>query len=84
MENTVSFQSIASSITDPRQQVKVLYPLDEVLLLCLCGVVSGCESFVDVALYGEEKLGFLRKLAPFEHGTPSHDTLSTVFRALDP
>ena len=36
----------------------MLYPLDEVLLLSLCGVVSGCESFVDVALYGEEKLGF--------------------------
>ncbi len=84
MENAVSFQSFATSITDPRQQVKVLYPLNEVLLLSLCGVVSGCESFVDVALYGEEKLGFLRRLAPFEHGIPSHDTLSTVFRAIDP
>ena len=62
----------------------MLYPLDEILLLSLCGVVSGCESFVDIALYGEEKSGFLRKLAPFEHGIPSHDTLSTVFRALDP
>ncbi len=54
-------------------------PLDEILLLSLCGVVSGCGSFVDVALYGEEKSGFLRK---FEHGIPSRDTLSTVFRAL--
>ncbi len=62
----------------------MLYPLDEILLLNLCGVVSGCGSFVDVALYGEEKLGFLRKLATFEHGIPSRDTLSTVFRAIDP
>ncbi len=62
----------------------MLYPLDGILLLSLCGVVSGCGSFVDVALYGEEKLGFLRKLATFEHGIPSRDTLSTVFRALDP
>ncbi len=84
MGNTVLFQSFASSISDPRQQAKVVYPLDEVLLLSLCGVVSGCESFVDVALYGEEKLGFLRTLAPFKHGIPSHDTLSAVFRALDP
>ncbi len=80
----MSFQSFVSAIADPRQQVKVLYPLDEILLLSLCGVVSGCESFVDIVVYGEEKLGFLRKLAPFEHGIPSHDTLSTVFRALDP
>ena len=34
-------------------------------------------------LYGEEKLGFLREPAPFEHGTPSRDTLSAVFRAPD-
>ena len=84
MENTVLFQSFASTISDPRQQTKVPYPLDEVLLLSLCGVVSGCGSFVDVALYGEEKPSFLRNLAPFEHGTPSRDTLSTVFRAPDP
>ena len=84
MENTVLFQSFASSISDPRQETKVLYPLDGILLSSLCGVVSGCGSFVDVALYGEEKSGFLRKLATFEHGIPSRDTLSTVFRALDP
>ncbi len=84
MENTVLFQSFASSISDPRQETKVLYPLDGIPLLSLCGVVSGCGSFVDVALYGEEKSGFLRKLATFEHGIPSRDTLSTVFRALDP
>ena len=68
----------------PRQQTKVLYPLDEILLLCLCGVVFGCESFVDIVEYGAEKLKFLRRLADFKHGIPSHDTLSTVFRALDP
>lgn len=84
LENSTSFQSLVSSLEDPRQQAKVMYPLDEILLLCLCGVVSGCESFVDIVEYGVEKLSFLRRLAGFEHGIPSHDTLSTVFRALDP
>lgn len=83
MEKATSFQSIASTLEDPRQQKKVIYPLDEILLLCLCGVLSGCESFVDIAEYGIEKRSFLHRLADFEHGTPSHDTLSTVFRALD-
>ena len=84
MANRRSFQSLVSTLEDPRQPAKVLYPLDEILLLCLCGVVSGCESFVDIVEYGAEKLKFLRRLADFEHGIPSHDTLSTVFRALDP
>ena len=61
------FQSFASSISDPRQETKVLYPLDGILLSSLCGVVSGCGSFVDVALYGEEKSGFLRNLARIIH-----------------
>jgi len=61
-----------------------MQPLDNILPPGLCGVVSGCEGFVDIALHGEEKLEFLRRPAPFENGIPSHDMLSAVFRALDP
>jgi len=84
MEIAASLQDLAESITDPRQQAKVMQPLDEILLPVLCGVVSGCEGFVDIALQGRGKPEFLRRPAPFENGIPSHDTLSAVFRALDP
>ncbi len=84
MKKSASFQSVMSAVPDPRQVWKVVYPLNEILLLSLCGTISGCESFVDIAEYGEEKLSFLRELAPFEDGIPSHDTLSTVFRQVDP
>jgi len=84
MENATSLQDPAESITDPRQRAKVIQPLDEILLPGLCGVVSGCEGFVDIALHGQERLEFLRRPAPFANGIPSHDTLSAVFRALDP
>lgn len=80
----LSFQSFMSDIPDPRQQSKVAYPLDEILLLCLSAVISGCDSFVEIAEYGDEKLDFLQELAIFKAGIPSHDTLSTVFRQLDP
>ena len=56
MSDSISFQSFISSLDDPRQSWKTGYPLDEVMLLSLCGVISGCENFVDIALYGEEKL----------------------------
>lgn len=78
-----AFQSLISDIDDPRQQAKVAYPLDEILVLCLCGVICGCDSFVDIAEFGEEKLEFLRTLLPFEAGISSHDTLSAVFRQLE-
>ena len=84
MENTLSFQSVIATLDDPREAHKVRYPLDEIMLLSLCATLSGCETFVDIAHYGEEKLEFLRTLSAFENGTPSHDTLCNVFRALDP
>lgn len=83
MREIVSFDSFMADVPDCRQAGKVAYPLNELLLLCLCAVISGCENFVDIAEYGAEKQEFLRELAAFEHGAPSHDTLSTVFRHLD-
>src|SRR5712691_8191728 len=71
-------------VPEPRQKAKVLYPLPELLLCCLVGVLCGAEGWVEVEEYGEAKLDFLRRFLPFDHGIPSHDTFSDVFNALDP
>jgi hypothetical protein len=34
----------------------VIYPLDEMLLLCLLAVLAGAETFVNVARFGAKKL----------------------------
>ena len=70
-------------LPDPRQRGKVMYPLDEVLLLCLLGVLAGSETFVDIARFGEKKLELLRRFRPFRDGTPSHDHLGDIFATLD-
>jgi DDE_Tnp_1-associated len=41
-------------LTDTRQQTKVVYPLDEVLLLALLATLAGAESFTDIARFGEK------------------------------
>ena len=84
MSTTMGFLGYFKDLPDPRQSTKVLYPLDEMLLLCLCGVIAGAESFSGIVDYGEEKLDFLRTLLPFKSGIPAHDTLNDLFRALDP
>lgn len=71
-------------VPEPRQKAKVLYPLPELLLCCLVGVLCGAGGWVEVEEYGEAKLAFLRRFLPYEHGIPSHDTFSDVFNALDP
>lgn len=73
-----------SGLTDPRQRWRVVYPLPEILLLVLCATLSGMEDFVEIRLWGEERLDFLRRFLPYERGIPSHDTLGDVINALDP
>src|SRR6202142_3526797 len=68
---------------DPRQRGKVIYPLEEVLLLCLLAVLAGAETFVDIARFGQKKIAFLRRFLPFRDGTPSHDHLGDIFATLD-
>jgi len=82
-DTVVDFLKSFEDLDDPRQRGKVLYPLDEVLLLVLLGVVAGCESWVEIARYGEKKLALLRRFRPFEDGTPSHDQLGDIFAVLD-
>lgn len=73
-----------SALEDPRQPGKVLYPLPEVMLLVLCATLAGAEDFVEVRLWGREKLAFLRTRLPFRRGIPSHDTLNDVINAINP
>ena len=70
-------------LTDPRQAGKVIYPLNEVLLLSLLAVLANAESFTDIARFGEKKLALLRRFLPFADGTPPHDRLGDIFATLD-
>jgi predicted transposase YbfD/YdcC len=79
----VVFLSYFKDLPDPRQRGKVIYPLDEVLLLSLLAVLAGAESFVEIARFGDKKLALLRRFRPFRDGTPSHDQLGDIFASLD-
>ena len=79
----IVFLDYFKDLPDPRQRGKVIYPLDEVLLLCLLAVLGGAETFVDIARFGEKKIELLRRFRPFHGGTPSHDHLGDIFATLD-
>jgi predicted transposase YbfD/YdcC len=80
---TIIFLNHFNDMPDPRQRGKIMYPLDEILLLTLIAVLAGADSFVDIARFGVKKLALLRRFRPFADGTPSHDHLGDIFAALD-
>ena len=79
---TVSLADSFEELDDPRDGET--YPLGEIVVLVVCATISGADTFVAVEEFGESRLDWLRGLLPFEDGIPSHDTLSRVFRRIDP
>lgn len=84
LAEAVVFLRYFNGLEDPRQQAKVTYPLDEILLLCLLAVLAGAETITDIALFGRKKRDLLRRFRPFANGTPAHDHLGDILAVLDP
>ena len=77
------FAACFSELEDPRRP-NARHNLHEILLIALCTLLCGGEDCSDMALFGRAKEPFLRQFLTLEHGIPSHDTFSRVFRLLDP
>lgn len=71
-------------LPDPRVERTKLYSLEAVILQTIVAVLTGAETWVEVAEYGEEQQEWLRKYVPLPNGTPSHDTIGDLFKRLDP
>jgi len=77
------FRKAFRRLADPRA-ANARHDLLEVLCIALAAVLCGAESCSDMADFGESKEGLLRLFLGLEHGIPSHDTFSRVFRLLKP
>src|SRR5215470_5328549 len=77
------FRRFFRRVQDPRAD-NARHDLLELLVIALAAVLCGAESCSDMAEFGEAKEGLLRLFLRLEHGIPSHDTFSRVFRLLEP
>ena len=69
-------------VIDPRRDHGKDYPLPEVLLVAVVGVLCGADNLVLIEQVCGGMVPWLRRFSAFEHGVPSHDTLggcSTCF-----
>jgi predicted transposase YbfD/YdcC len=77
------FRKAFRSLPDPRAD-NARHDLLEVLIIALAAVLCGAESCSEMADFGKSKEALLRLFLRLEHGIPSHDTFSRVFRLLKP
>jgi len=72
------------SLVDPRVDRSKRHKLMDILAIALCGFIAGCESWVDVELFGISKQEWFEKFLELPNGIPSHDTFGRVFALLNP
>lgn len=70
-------------IKDPRHH-NTRHLLHDILLIALCAIISGADSWTQVAEYGRSKQQWFRQFLALPNGIPSHDTFGRVFSMLNP
>ena len=74
-----------ANVTDPRSPHRHKdHRLTDILVIALCTLLCGGETFEDMELFGKSKLAWLKTFLELPNGIPSHDTFNRVFAALDP
>lgn len=80
----VSLITILEEVPDPRVTALVDHDLSEILIIALCTILCGGDSFYDMEEFGQVRLDWLRTFLRLRNGAPTHDTYNRVFQALDP
>jgi predicted transposase YbfD/YdcC len=72
-----------TQLQDPRIDRTRRYGLLDLIFIALCAVVSGANDCVGMAKFAKTKRVWLEKYLDLPEETPSHDTFSRLFAALD-
>jgi predicted transposase YbfD/YdcC len=73
-----------ADLPDPRLDRNKEHALLDILVIAVCGILAGCDSWADVERFGRAKADWLRRFLKLPNGVPSHDTFGRVFARLDP
>lgn len=71
-----------SKLEDPRLDRQKLHQLMDIIVIAICAVICGAETWVDIANFGQAREKWFRKFLELPNGIPSHDTFGRVFSRL--
>ncbi len=70
-------------LEDPRAEHLTDHKLIDIIMIAICAVICGAETWTDIELFGNERFDWLRQFLELENGIPSHDTFGRVFAGID-
>ncbi len=81
---TANIEAHFGNLRDPRIGNAKNHKLFDILVIAICAVICGADSWSDIELFGKNKQAWLRKFLELPNGIPSHDTFGRVFALIDP
>lgn len=81
---TARIEAHFGKLRDPRIGNAKRHKFVEIIVIAICAVICGADSWSDMELFGKHKLNWLKKFLELPGGVPSHDTFGRVFAMLDP
>ena len=83
-KSTVALLDHFATLPDPRIARHRWHKLSDILVIAVCAVLCGAESYPAIEDFGREREEWLKQFLELPAGIPSHDTLDRVLRLLDP
>src|SRR5262245_7454238 len=78
-----SIEAQFGELTDPRVEGRIEHRLIDIIIIAICAVLCGANSWSEIETYGKAKIGWLRRYLALPNGIPSHDTFGRVFSLLE-
>ena len=72
-----------ANLTDPRIDRTKRHKLIDIVVLTICAVAGGADSWTAVEEWGKSKESWLRRMLELPNGIPSHDTIGRLFRRIN-
>lgn len=83
-EDVISVSEFFKELEDPRCHINCKHLLVDIIVICICAIVSGADGPLAIGVWAESKKGWLKKVLELPHGIPSHDTIGRVLATLKP
>jgi predicted transposase YbfD/YdcC len=84
MATSLSIKKHFRKLKDPRRRHCRRHLFLDILVIAICGVISGCNSWTQIAAFGRKRYSWLKRFLTLPEGIPSHDTFKRIFERLDP
>jgi predicted transposase YbfD/YdcC len=83
-EDILEISKHFGNLEDPRSHINRKHRLEDLIVICVCAVLSGSDGPIAIGLWAQSKAAWLKQHLELPNGIPSHDTIGRLLMALKP